>query len=182
MKIVEQKDKSTIRSAAEVLMSGGILIFPTDTVYGIGCLLNTDAIKRLYSIKNRPFTQPTAVLMIEADIPEKLKHKFLKYPKGQVTIIANKNNYDLEFPNIVLQNQKVGVRVPSDDWLQQLLVLVGPIIATSANLTGEPTPQKFSDISNDLLEQASFVIKSDFVSQKKPSTVLDIESNKTIRS
>ena len=72
MKIVDIKNKDSLQNAAQVLKEDGILIFPTDTVYGIGCILNKTAIRKLYKIKNRPATQPTAVLMTKKrDTPPK---------------------------------------------------------------------------------------------------------------
>lgn len=63
MKIIDIKNKGSVQNAAEVLRKGGILIFPTDTVYGVGCLNNEKAIKKLYRMKNRPLNQPTALLI-----------------------------------------------------------------------------------------------------------------------
>ncbi|AKM81879.1 TPA: threonylcarbamoyl-AMP synthase [Candidatus Berkelbacteria bacterium] len=181
MKIVEQENISSLKDAAEVLKSGGIFVFPTDTVYGIGCGLNQKAIERLYEIKNRPFSQPTAVLMSKKDIPELLKPEYEKYPEGQVTIIADANKYDIAFPEIVLKDEKIGVRVPDDKWLQSLLEISGPIVATSANLAGESTPARYSDINPKLLEQVDLVVKSDIISLHSPSTIYDVKENKILR-
>lgn len=181
MKIVDIKDKSSIQSAADVLKSGGVLIFPTDTVYGIGCALNDIAISRLYKIKNRPLTQPTAVLISKNDIPDILKKEFENHSAGQITIIADKNNYKILFPEILLKENKIGVRVPDDDWLQNLLEISGPIVASSANLAGECTPKSFNDINLKLLEQADMIIKSDKISNNNPSKIIDPEENKIIR-
>lgn len=182
MDIIDIKDKSSIKNAAEVLKSGGVFVFPTDTVYGIGCSLNDEAISKLYKIKNRPIDQPTALLMSKKDIPEILKSEFDKYPAGQVTIIANKNKYNFKFPDILLKDNKIGVRVPNDDWLQNLLEITGPIVASSANLKGENAPKKYVDINQKLLEQVDLVIKSDIISVHSPSAVLDIETNQKLRN
>ena len=182
MKIVEQANIDSIQNAAEVLKSGGILIFPTDTVYGVGCGLNVDAIEKLYKIKNRPMNQPTAVLMSAQDIPDMLKAEFAKYPAGEVTIISNRSNYNIHFPEMLLKDDKIGVRVPNDKWLQDLLKITGPIVVSSANIAGEMTPQKYTDINPELLEQVDLIIKSDTVSVHKPSTVYDLELDKIIRA
>lgn len=108
--------------------------------------------------------------------------QYQKYPKGQVTIISDAKNYDRTFPNILLKDNKIGVRVPNDKWLQDLLNITGPIVASSANLAGEDTPKRYLDIKDELLEQADFVIKSDQISSFSPSTIYDIEENKIIRA
>jgi len=80
MNTIDIKDKSSLETAATTLKQGGIIIFPTDTVYGIGCGLNEQAISKLYQIKNRPFSKPTAILMSAKDIPNVLKTQYVKYP------------------------------------------------------------------------------------------------------
>lgn len=181
MKIIDQKDINSIQNAAEVLKSGGILVFPTDTVYGIGCALNETAIIKLYQIKNRPLTQPTAILMNKSDVPELLLKEFKKYPAGCVTIIADVEKYSNKFPQILLKDGKIGVRIPSDAWLEKLISKAGPIVASSANLAGENMPKKYSDISSKLFEQVDLAIKSDIISLHSASTVYDIEEEKIIR-
>ena len=182
MKIIDQKDISSIQDAAEVLKSGGILVFPTDTVCGIGCILNESAIKKLYQIKNRPLNQPTAVLMNKISVPESLQREYEKYLPGQVTIIADANKYSINFPKILLKDNKIGVRIPSDAWLKKLITKAGPIVASSANLAGESTPKKFSDVSSKLLKQVDLAIKSDIITLQTPSTVYDIEKDMIIRN
>lgn len=182
MKIIDQKDIKSIQNAAEVLKSGGILVFPTDTVYGIGSILNQEAIQKLYHIKNRPLTQPTAILMNKSDIPKSLQKEYEKYPAGQATIIANANKYSINFPKILLKHNKIGARIPKDLWLEKLINKVGPIVASSANLAGESTPRKFSDISSQLLKKVDLAVESDIVSLQTPSMIYDIEADLIIRN
>jgi len=182
MKIIDQKDINSIQNAAEVLKSGGILVFPTDTVYGVGCALDEAAITRLYQIKNRPLTQPTAILMNKSDVPELLQKEYKKYPAGSVTIIADAKKYNINFPKVLLKDNKIGVRLPNDAWLKKLISIMGPIVASSANLAGESTPKKFSDISSKLLKQVDLAIKSDQISTTSHSTVYDVEENLIIRN
>ena len=101
--------------------------------------------------------------------------------KTDPLIIADKNKYNIGLPEIVLKEKKIGVRVPNDEWLRNLLEISGPIVASSANLKGENTPGKYSDISQELLEQVDLVIKSDQISNNPSSTVYDLEENKIIR-
>ena len=182
MNIIDIKDKSSLQIVASVLLDGGILVFPTDTVYGIGCILDETAILKLYQIKNRPINQPTAVLMNKDVIPESLQKEFEKYPAGSVTIIADAKKYHINFPKILLKDNKIGVRLPDDVWIQKLINIVGPIVASSANLAGESTPKKFSDLSSKLLKQIDLAIKSDILNLQTPSTIYDIEEDIIIRN
>lgn len=182
MNILSIQNKNSLKNAAEVLSSGGIFIFPTDTVYGIGCAINEKAILKLYDIKKRPLSQPTAILMSNKGIPDILKGEYEKYPTGQITIIADISKYKINLPSILIKDNKIGVRVPNDMWLQKLLEISGPIVASSANLAGESTPEKFSDINPELLEQVDLIIKSDKISNNNPSKIIDLEENKIIRN
>lgn len=182
MDTLDIKNKDSLKNATRILKNGGILVFPTDTVYGIGCLLNEKAIKRLYQIKERPLTQPTAVLMNSKDIPLLLQKEYKKYPPGQVTIITYQNNYKIKFPKILLKDDKIGIRVPDDPWLQALLKITGPIVASSANRKGERTPIKFSELDLKLLEKVDLVIKTNKVSINLPSTIYDLKEDKIIRN
>lgn len=181
MNILNIQDKNSLKNAAEVLASGGIFVFPTDTVYGIGCAINKKAILKLYDIKKRPLTQSTAILMSNKDIPDILKGEYEKYPTGQITIIADISKYKINFPSILIKDNKIGVRVPNDIWLRKLLEISGPIVASSANLAGESTPEKFDDIDTTILDQADLAIKTDRITSNPPSTVYDVELEKTIR-
>jgi len=179
--------KDSLQNAANVLKSGGILIFPTDTVYGIGCLMIEKSIKKLYKIKNRPLTQPTAVLMnrnifdskrIEELVLEKYDEEFMS---GKMTIIDSVQNYAIDFPKILTKDQTIGIRLPQDPWLEQLIDLTGPIVASSANIKGDLAPSKFSEINEELINKVDLAIKTDSNLDGKASMVYDIASNKVLR-
>ena len=195
MNIIEINNKDSLETTLKVLSRGGIVVFPTDTVYGIGCALNDKAIKKLYQIKHRPLSKPTAILLNTKIVIHFMRmpkgehkmwygfEKILKqYPKGKVTVVVEAENFKIKFPKILLKDNKIGVRFPDDKYLEKLIDEVGPIVASSANIAGEKTPKKFDDISANLLSQADLVIKSDKISSASPSTVYDIELNKIIRN
>lgn len=189
MNIVNIKDKNALPNAIEVLKSGGILVFPTDTVYGIGCSLNNIAIRKLYKIKNRPLSQPTAVLMSKKIFNQNLKEEKEKideiigeYPAGRITLVFNAKSLHLKFPKILLKNGKIGIRLPNKKWLELLIDKVGPIVASSANKRGEPVPQKFNEINKEIMSKVKLVIKNSRKSSGIPSTVFDIEQEKIIRA
>jgi L-threonylcarbamoyladenylate synthase len=189
MTIIEIKDKDSLLNAAEVLKRGGILVFPTDTVYGIGCLLNEKSIKRLYKIKNRPLDQPTAVLFNKniffskqlydkVRIPKNIKDSFFQ---GKTTIIFSKRVFKIIFPEILLKHNKIGIRLPKLTFLEELIDKIGPIAASSANKKGERPPAKFTEIEPDIIEHADLIIKTDEKLSGKPSRVYDLELKKYLR-
>lgn len=186
MKIIDIKSKYSIQDAAQVLQEGGVLIFPTDTVYGIGCLLNKIAIRKLYKIKNRPATQPTAILMTKK-LSSLICYSGLRVivPKefwdGKMTVIFPAEKFKIDCPKIILGDGKIGVRLPKYKWLEKLINIVGPIVATSANKKGERPPTKFPEISPELIKQADLTIKTLENLSGTPSTVFDLELNMTLR-
>lgn len=178
MKVVDIENKDSIKIAAEILKTGGILVFPTDTVYGIGCLLNEEAIKKLYKIKNRLLSQPTAILINKKYSPKISKKD---YQNGKLTIIINKERFNIDVPNILIKNNKVGLRIPKYPWLKNLIDITGPIAASSANKKGEQPPVKFEKISQNIISQADLIIKTDKNLTGKPSKIYDLELKKYYR-
>jgi len=184
MNTIDIKDKSSLKTASKVLFDGGILIFPTDTVYGIGCLVKKEPILKLYKIKNRPLNQPTAILISRKYYPkniiddQNIEKEFLG---GKVTLLIKKELIDIDCPDILIKDGKVGVRMPKYPWLEQLIDKAGPIVASSVNKKGEPTPEKFIDIDVRLLEKAELVIKIDKNIGNHPSAVYNIETGEYLR-
>lgn len=190
-KIIDIKDNDSLQNAAHVLKNGGILVFPTDTVYGIGCLLNYGAIIKLYKIKNRPLSQPTAILLTKEqyhfchssvksgiNMPENIYKDFLK---GKVTSIFPRILFKIEIPAIILQNNTIGIRIPNDKWLEKLIDIVGPIVASSANKKGERPPKNFKDIDQQIIEKADMAIQAENNLPGKPSIVYDLHNNHILR-
>lgn len=188
MRVIDIKNKNSINKAAETLKHSGILVFPTDTVYGIGCILNNDAIRKLYRIKNRPLNQPTAVLFSKklyhsrcSSIQSGIGGVIKRYPKGKVTIVLDQKHFNLKFPKILLKDNKVGIRLPNYPWLERLIDKVGPVVASSANKKGEVAPKSFQEIDPKIIEESDLVIKTKDKLLGKPSTVYDIEENRVLR-
>lgn len=183
MKIVDLGDKDSLQNAARVLKRGGILVFPTDTVYGIGCLLNTGSIKRLYTIKNRPLSQPTAILMTSKMFKKtyqyRIKHD--KFQNGKLTLLLSAKSFMIGFPNLLIKDGKIGIRIPKYHWLKDLLNTVGPMVTSSANKKGQIPPAEFEAVDQDILEKADLTIRTDAKLSGKPSRVYDIELKKYLR-
>src|SRR3990167_7362523 len=186
MNIIDINNKDSIQYAAKILKQGGILVFPTDTVYGIGCLIDEEAIKRLYKIKNRPLNQPTAILCIQDLIPKicsstikgDIKHDFYK---GGVTLLISKNLLGIDIPKILIKDGKIGIRLPQSGWLEKIIDMAGPIVTSSANKKGEPAPSSYSEIDPEIIQKADSAIKTDEKLLGIPSRVYDLELKKFFR-
>ncbi|MCS6862647.1 MAG: L-threonylcarbamoyladenylate synthase, partial [Abditibacteriales bacterium] len=176
---------SQLQPAVEVLQSGGVVIFPTDTVYGIGCdALHTAAVEKVFQIKGREAGKPLPVLVASVgDLPRlvrtvppvarKLMEKFLP---GGVTVVLPKR---ASVPDIVTAGtETIGVRIPDHPVTLALLRLSGvALTAPSANFSGEPPPRRVADMPMSLLEQVDVVIDDGDAPGGVPSTVVDMTSS-----
>ena len=180
LNISEQNpDKKLLQQAADVLKEGGIIAFPTETVYGIGCLLSyRKSIERIYSIKGRDFNKPLAVYLSNTNAlrdeakeisvsAEKLIRKFLP---GTLTIILfNK------------ENVPTGYRISPHKVLLSLLeILPVPMVGTSANKSGEKDSITASEVIVSLGDKLDLIIDSGVCLERVPSTVVDCTSDPPI--
>jgi L-threonylcarbamoyladenylate synthase len=170
------------QEAVKILKSGGIVIFPTDTAFGIGCRIdNEKTVERLFRIRKRPETKATPVLVsgIEMakdflqEIPDVVVEELIKpYWPGALTIVLKCRTEKV--PNLVRGGgDTLGVRVPNNDILLNIIREVGvPILGTSANFAGEQTPYIFEDLNPELVTMVDFVVKGE-CKTKQASTVID---------
>lgn len=182
--------KNSIR-AIEVFNKGGIVIFPTDTAYGIGCRMdNETSVRRVFEIKKRSLDNALLVLvnsleMAEkyVEIPQDVREKLVnKYWPGGLSIFLNTKPGKV--PGIVTANSSVlAVRWPDHKIIEKIISGVGvPIIATSANISGGQTPYSLNEVDSKLLEKVDFVLEGE-CTYKKESTIIDctVEPWKIIR-
>jgi L-threonylcarbamoyladenylate synthase len=183
MNIIDIDKTNSIKQAAKILDEGGILVFPTDTVYGIGCFLDEKAIKKLYRIKNRPLSQPTAILMSVNLFQKKFSGKIdLKsFWNGKLTLLLPRKSFDIDIPKILVKDEKIGIRLPQYRWLKTLIDLTGPIVASSANKKGEKPPAEFADINSEIIEEIDLVIRTREKLPGIPSRVYDLKLKKYLR-
>ena len=147
-----------------VLNNGGVLIYPTDTIWGIGCdALNINAIERVKSIKGRDNSKSLILLVRDIDmlrqyvetIPKKAM-QLLESSLSPTTIIYPKaKNLPIEHLSF---NSSIGIRIPKNDYLQEVFKEFDhPIVSTSANYSGQPSPLTFEDIDKRLLSEVDYV-------------------------
>jgi L-threonylcarbamoyladenylate synthase len=169
MKKPEKSKYEELNKAVGVLRRGGVIIFPTDTVYGIGCIWdNSAAIARIRNIKSSMQDFPILIANIsQAHAIAKISPQALvlinKYWPGGLTILVKSRKDD----------KKVGIRMPASDTVKFLIENLGsPIIGTSANFHGQGAPTKSEDIEPRLIKLVDFVVKGE-CEKGKESTVID---------
>jgi len=174
-------DKKT-EKAIEILKNGGIVIFPTDTAFGIGCRIDDEnAVKKLFKIRKRPKTKAVPVLFSNIDmvrkyiekIPQDVEKLMKKYWPGALTMILQCNKVIV--PLLVRGGgQTLGVRIPDSEVIRAIIARVGvPILGPSANFSGGKTPFKFEDLDPGIVNLVDYVLNIEVSSEKNASTVVD---------
>ena len=174
-------DITKILQAVRVLHQGGIVIFPTDTAFGIGCRIdNPKAVDRLFHIRKRPRTQALPVLVDSIDMalpyfvepPRIVRHLMKTYWPGGLTIVSQCDTNRIYSP-IRGGTNTVGLRMPNHEQTLAMIAGVGvPVVGPSANFHGEQTPFSLKDLDKHLISLVDFVLDGTcFV--KTSSTVVD---------
>ena len=178
----ENPDMDLISEAIDIMANGGIILYPTDTVYGLGAnIFNNDAVKKIYEIKKRDSSKPLSVLVQDtesleliADLNKNSREIINKWLPGPFTLILNKKKVVSPY---VSASTKVGVRIP-DYKIARFLASLFPITTTSANLTNEDTLSNPQDILKQIGNDIDLVIDVGNLDKAKPSTVIDLSSSK----
>tara|TARA_B100001057_G_C22865507_1_gene956322 strand:+ start:424 stop:996 length:573 start_codon:yes stop_codon:yes gene_type:complete len=182
--MLELKMKEEIKKAIKVLNSGGIILYPTDTIWGIGCdATNSMAIKKIFKIKNRKTNKSFICLMKDL----KMLRKYISsIPKKAELLINNTNPTTIIYKNpkiipkiLVTKESTLAIRIPNHEFCNQLIDYLGkPIVSTSANISGNETPLCFSEIKKSILEGVDHVVN---LQKEKTtsvaSTIYKIEDN-----
>ncbi|MDU1909635.1 L-threonylcarbamoyladenylate synthase [Fusobacterium sp.] len=175
----------------ELLKEGNLIIYPTDTVYGVGGIIDSDeAITKIYKAKERSFKSPLIVLVSDvskiekiAYIEEKNKEKIEKLMKefwpGGLTIILNKKN---NVPDIMVSDGKtVGIRMPDLDISLKIIEKAGGLLpTTSANISGETTPRSYDELSESFKERVEILVDGGKCPIGNASTIIDMSDKPKI--
>lgn len=178
-------DKEGLLRASKLIKEGKTVVFPTETVYGLGAdALNSDAVKSIFTAKGRPSDNPlivhiedmSALFNIVSEIPEKAKILMDKFWPGPLTIILNKKDSVPSETSGGLNT--VGVRMPESKIARELIRLSGcPIAAPSANISGKPSPTNFKDVCSDMMGRVSAIIEGEPSKIGVESTVIDLTTD-----
>ena len=173
-----------IKNALEILKSGGTILYPTDTIWGIGCdATNTEAVEKIYKIKKRIESKALISLVANASQLKQLCSKIPKecLNKKPTTIIYNHVNGLAN--NLVAINGSAGIRIAQDKFCKELIKAFGkPIVSTSANISGEHSPINFSEISQEIKNNVDYIVNLRHnEDMQTPSAILHINSDGIIK-
>jgi len=175
--------REEINKALEVLKSGGVILYPTDTIWGLGCdATNPEAVEKVLKIKNRPAEKSLIVLLdtdnklqsYVAEIPD-VAYDLIEYAENPLTVIfSGAKNLAA---NVINADGSVGIRIAKHDFCTPLIQRFRkPIVSTSANISGAPSPKNFDDIASEIIDQVDYVVDFEQAIQnnKKPSTIIKL--------
>jgi len=174
-----------INNALKILKQGGIILYPTDTVWGIGCdATNFDAIEKIYKLKKRNESKSLICLVSDLkmlnyyiqNIPE-AAYDILKYADKPTTIIYDKPVRVAK--NLIAKNNTLAIRIVKDGFSNQLIrKLRQPIVSTSANISGKPTPKSFKEISQEIIKGVDYVVNLPHEKKAvKPSSIIKLSND-----
>ncbi|HEV8386291.1 MAG TPA: L-threonylcarbamoyladenylate synthase [Nitrososphaera sp.] len=186
--IVVECTKSGISQCVQIIKQGGVAVFPTDTVYGIGCdPYNQSAVNKVFRIKRRKESKPLPVLVSdEADagrlvnLGEKGRLLASRCWPGPVTIVAPLLDRTIA-STITAGTDSLGVRVPANKCVLSLLQHCRYLVGTSANLAGEVSPKSASDVLESGLQGFDVLLDGGLTGSGKESTIVDVTSLSVIR-
>lgn len=178
--------KQEIDKAFDILRNGGLILYPTDTIWGIGCdATNPEAVEKVYKLKGRAEDKSLIILLDTAnklpsyvrEVPD-IAYDLIEFAENPLTIIySGAKNLA---PNVINADGSIAIRIVNHDFCQTLIQKFRkPIVSTSANISGEQSPINFDSISQVILDGVDFVVdfeQSDRT-EKKPSTIMRLEAD-----
>ncbi|MFD2873879.1 L-threonylcarbamoyladenylate synthase [Mucilaginibacter ximonensis] len=178
--------KDEIAKALKIIQEGGIILYPTDTIWGIGCdATNTEAIQKIYKLKQRAESKSMIILLdTDAKLPSyirevpELAYNLIEYAEKPLTLVMpGARNIS---PALIAVDGSVGIRVAKHPFCEGLIQrLRKPLVSTSANISGSPSPQYFSQIEQEIIDGVDYVVDIDQHSKeiKTPSTIMRLEAD-----
>jgi L-threonylcarbamoyladenylate synthase len=172
-----------VQNAVDVLKKGGIILYPTDTVWGIGCdAINAEAIDKIYKLKQRAESKSMLVLVDNfnrigkyiREVPM-LANDLVELAESPLTIIYPDA---INLPeNLIADDGSIGIRVCRHAFCQQLIYRLGrPIVSTSANISGTNSPKRLNEVSKEISEQVDFIVNQKFEGHPtlRPSSIIKL--------
>jgi L-threonylcarbamoyladenylate synthase len=178
--------RDEVANAYKIIQEGGIILYPTDTIWGIGCdATNTEAVQRIYRLKQRDEAKSMIILLdvdnklpaYISDVPD-LAYDLIEFAENPLTLVMpGAKNIS---PALINSDGSIGVRVVNNTFCQQLIQRMRkPLVSTSANISGKPSPQYFSQIEQEIIDGVDYVVDLDQDSReiKTPSTIMRLAPN-----
>ncbi|MBA9072315.1 L-threonylcarbamoyladenylate synthase [Flavobacterium gossypii] len=178
-----------VHKAYEVIKEGGIILYPTETVWGIGCdATNPEAVAKIYALKQREETKSMIVLMngekmiynVFKDIPEVAWQILDLSEKPTTLILDNPRNIA---PNLIAPDKTLGMRIIKEPFCYKLLErMKKPLVSTSANISGMPTPVNFKEISSEIIKGVDYVVNLQQEKMTgKPSAIIKLTADSQVK-
>ncbi len=186
----ERKMAEEVAKAADIVKRGGLILYPTDTVWGIGCdASNPEAVRKVFELKRRADNKAMIVLVGSADdvacyvesMPD-VAHDLIEVSEKPLTIVYDRGVRLA--PALLGEDGSVGIRVTREAFSASLCRrLRRPLVSTSANISGQPAPALFPEISEEILNGVDYVVdyRRDDLSRRQPSTVMRLSSGGVLK-
>lgn len=175
-----------IKAAVECMRKGGVILYPTDTVWGIGCdATNAEAVAKIYKIKRREESK-AMICLVDSDnriqryvrnVPD-VAWDVMNLATSPTTVILD--GADGLASNLIAEDGSIAMRITQEEFSKELCYrMQKPVVSTSANISGEPTAQNYSDISEEIINSVDYVCKSRRNEHQphKPSSIIKLKSN-----
>lgn len=178
--------KQELRNCIDTLRRGGTILYPTDTIWGIGCdATNAKAVQKVYKIKKRMESQSLIVLL---DRKESLYNYIESVPEIALDLVSSVTTpLTIIYPNarnfaknIIAKDGTIAIRLVHDEFCYKLVRMFGkPIVSTSANISGQPAPLIYKSISEEIINQVDYVVNlgREEIRETKPSTIVKLKTN-----
>ena len=172
-----------ITQALKILQDGGVILYPTDTIWGLGCdATNPDAIQKIYNIKQRKESKALITLVSDKKMLKKLTDTVpdTDITSDPTTVIYQ--NIEGLSDNLLAEDGTAAIRIVQDNFCKQLIEIFGKaIVSTSANISGTKSPKQFSDITDDIINNADYIVNLRKKERRENSSrIIKIEKNGSI--
>ena len=188
--LIYQEMIEDIKKACQVMREGGVILYPTDTIWGIGCdATNEDAVRRVYEIKQRQDSKAMLVLVDSSvkvdfyvqDVPEVAWDLIELADKPLTIIYSGARNLAA---NLLAEDGSVGIRVTNEEFSKRLCQQFRKaIVSTSANISGQPSPKSFNEISEEVKSAVDYIVgyRQEETSNPKPSSIIKLDKGGVIK-
>ncbi|MCH5225914.1 MAG: threonylcarbamoyl-AMP synthase [Muribaculaceae bacterium] len=179
-----------LKASLKTLREGGIILYPTDTIWGIGCdARNSEAVKKIFSIKKRADSKSMLMLLADENLIERfvdevpdVAYQLMEAALNPLTIIYD--NVSGVVPELIAEDGSAGFRVTKETFSRELCRRFrAPIVSTSANISGNPAPENFSCISDEIIKHMDYVVKfrQEEKTKASPSNIIKIGSGGLVK-
>jgi L-threonylcarbamoyladenylate synthase len=175
--------KNELEKALEVLKAGGLILYPTDTIWGIGCdATNEEAVQKIMTLKGRSASKSLIVLLDNEnklasyvrEIPD-VAYDLIEFAEHPLTIVySNAKNLA---PSVINEDGSIGIRLVKHTFCQQLIQRFRlPIVSTSANISGQAAPKNFNEVAQEIIDGVNYVVnlEQEVLEEKTPSTIMKL--------